>query len=167
MCLAGFRWLGGQSLEDFHSGLSLLVCLWPGTVGVGLDLHIEDLVFSSSDHAVVIPVDECKKLLEVDPILIPGFLIGPFLWCRGTVFFGIGFRLSSEHLVGQFLLPTQTAIAIAIGALPIRVRELVVLPNVVAILIESGPHLPRFGQLLFAEGGLHFRHVRVRVFVSA
>ena len=41
----------------------------------------------------MIPVDKSEKLLEVGPILIPGFLSGPFLWCRGAVFFGIGFRL--------------------------------------------------------------------------
>ena len=44
----------------------------------------------------------------------------------------------------------QAVIATAIGALPIRVRELILLPDVIAILIESGPHLPCLGQLLYA-----------------
>ena len=55
--------LGGQSLEDLHPGLSLLVCFGIGPVGIGLDLHVEDLVFGSRDHPVLIPVDEREKLL--------------------------------------------------------------------------------------------------------
>ena len=78
------------------------------------------------------------------------------------MFFRVGARLSPEHLVGQFFLPAQTIITIAIGALPIRVRELIILPDVVAIFIKSGPHLPCFGQLLFAKGGLHLLNVRIR-----
>ena len=74
------RWLGGQSLEHLHSGLSLIVCLGVGPVGVGLDLHIEDLVFGSRDLSVIIPVNENEKVFVFGSILLPGLLIGPFLF---------------------------------------------------------------------------------------
>ena len=80
LCLASFRWLGGKSLEDIHSGLSLLVCLGIGPVGVGLDLHIEELVFGSRDLSVIIPVNENEKVFVFGSILIPGLLVGPFLF---------------------------------------------------------------------------------------
>ena len=50
-----------------------------GPGGIGLDSHVEDLLFGSRDHPVLIPVDEREKQLEVSPILIPGLLSGPFL----------------------------------------------------------------------------------------
>ena len=70
---------GGLSLEDFNSGLSPLVCFGIGPVGIGLDLHVEDILLGSRDLPVLIPVDEREKQLEVSPILIPGLLSGPFL----------------------------------------------------------------------------------------
>ena len=78
--LLGVLRLGGQSLEDFHSGLSLLVCLGVGPVGVRLDLHIEDLVFGSRNLSVIIPVNENKKVFVVGSIVIPGLLLGPLLF---------------------------------------------------------------------------------------
>ena len=71
--------LGGQSLEALHPGLSLPGCFGIGPVCLGLNLHVEDLVFGSSDPPVVLPVNENEKLLAVGPIFIPGLLIGPFL----------------------------------------------------------------------------------------
>ena len=60
----------------------------------------------------------------------------------------------------------QAVIATAIGALPIRVRELILLPDVIAILIESGPHLPCLGQLLYAGDGFYSYKVRALGTVS-
>ena len=56
----------------------------------------------------------------------------------------------------------QAVSAAAICAPPIRVRELIVLPDVIAILIESGPLLPCLGQLFYAGDGFYSYEVRAR-----
>ena len=60
----------------------------------------------------------------------------------------------------------EAVIAAAIGALPIRVREVIVLPDVIAILIESGSHLLCLGQLLYAGDGFYSHKVRASCTVS-
>jgi hypothetical protein len=64
-------------------------------------------------------------------------------------------------LIRQFFLPAQAIVTITIGPRPIRVRELIVLPDVIAIFIESGPHHMCFFQLILAEGGLHLLNMSV------
>ena len=52
----------------------MLVGLWIGTVRVGLDLHVEDLVFGFGDFSVIVPVDEHKQVLIVGAVLDPRLL---------------------------------------------------------------------------------------------
>lgn len=81
-------WRDSLSLEDLNSILSSIVRFGIGPVGIGIVLHIEDLLFGSLDPPVLAPVDEREKQLEESPNFIPGLLSGPILLLPGAVFFG-------------------------------------------------------------------------------